>query len=138
MALSEASIRRYSRQILLREVGGRGQERLLCAEVCVRGAGPALAPVCLYLAGAGVGCLRLSECGVVEASDVGAWVFRPGDVGRPRASVVADAVGERHPDVRVLIDSAADGIDGDGIDVTGLSVGAALRQAVAWTVREIG
>jgi adenylyltransferase/sulfurtransferase len=60
MPLSDAQIDRYSRQIILPEVGGRGQERLLAARVALRGVGAMAATAARYLTGAGIGELRLS------------------------------------------------------------------------------
>jgi hypothetical protein len=57
--LSDAQIDRYSRQIVLSEIGGRGQERLLRAEVAIEGGGDAAFVCASYLAGAGVGTLSL-------------------------------------------------------------------------------
>jgi hypothetical protein len=57
--LSDSQIDRYSRQIVLSEIGGRGQERLLRAEVAIRGSGDAALVCASYLAGAGVGTLSL-------------------------------------------------------------------------------
>lgn len=59
MTLSDAQIDRYSRQIVLPEIGGAGQQRLLTARVAVAGAGELAATVVRYLAGAGVGHLAL-------------------------------------------------------------------------------
>lgn len=59
MVLSDRQIERYSRQIILPEVGGRGQERLLASVVVVAGAGDLTATAARYLAGAGIGELRL-------------------------------------------------------------------------------
>ncbi len=61
MPLSDAQIERYSRQIILPEIGGAGQERLLAATVEVHGAGPLAAMAARYLAGGGVGHLRLVD-----------------------------------------------------------------------------
>ncbi len=61
MPLSDAQIERYSRQIILPEIGGAGQERLLAATVELHGAGPLAAMAARYLAGGGVGHLRLVD-----------------------------------------------------------------------------
>ncbi len=57
MSLNDIQIERYSRQILLPEVGGKGQEKLLASKVLIIGAGGLGSPVASYLAGAGVGTL---------------------------------------------------------------------------------
>jgi molybdopterin/thiamine biosynthesis adenylyltransferase len=63
MALSDRQIERYSRQIILPEVGGRGQARLLAAVMTLAGSGTLAATAARYLAGAGVGELRLAGAG---------------------------------------------------------------------------
>jgi len=60
MDLTDPQIERYSRQILLREVGGEGQEKILAARVLVAGEGPVLPVAALYLAAAGVGTIGLA------------------------------------------------------------------------------
>lgn len=59
MALTDTQVRRYARHVLLREVGGRGQERLLAASVRLLGDGRAAEEAALYLAAAGIGRLTL-------------------------------------------------------------------------------
>lgn len=66
MALSDAQIDRYSRQIVLPQIGGRGQERLLSSSVAVAGDGVLAEIVALYLAGAGIG--RIVLCGAGRES----------------------------------------------------------------------
>lgn len=63
MALRDADIERYSRQIILPEIGGRGQERLLAAAVTLVGAGDLAGVAARYLAGAGIGTLLLDPAG---------------------------------------------------------------------------
>ena len=65
MGLTEQQIERYSRQIILQEVGGPGQEKLLASKVLIVGAGGLGSPAALYLAAAGVGTI-----GVVDADRV--------------------------------------------------------------------
>ena len=59
--LSDSQIERYSRQIVLAEIGGRGQERLLGSEVEIHGGGDGALACARYLAGAGVGLLGLAD-----------------------------------------------------------------------------
>src|ERR1051326_5136463 len=59
--LSDSQIERYSRQIVLSEIGGRGQERLLASEVAIHGGGDGALVCARYLAGAGVGLLGLAD-----------------------------------------------------------------------------
>ena len=65
---SEAEIQRYSRHILLRELGGTGQARLKAAKVLIVGAGGLGSPLGLYLAAAGIGTIGLVDPDVVELS----------------------------------------------------------------------
>ena len=66
MPLSDAQIERYSRQIVLPEIGGRGQQRLLAATVAIAGCGPLAATAARYLVGAGIGQLRLDAAAFAE------------------------------------------------------------------------
>lgn len=101
--LREDQIRRYSRQILLREVGGRGQRRLLDAAVAVIGLGPVGAACAAYLAAAGVGRLLLVDARAVGVNDLGAGALYPSSaLGQPRAEAAAAALAARHPDVACL------------------------------------
>ena len=70
MELTEQQIERYSRHIILEQVGGAGQEKLLSSKVLVVGAGGLGSPACLYLAAAGVGTLGIIDADVVEVHSV--------------------------------------------------------------------
>ncbi len=70
MSLNEEQIERYSRQILLPQVGGKGQEKLLAAKVLVIGVGGLGSPVAAYLAGAGVGTLGIADSDAVEINNL--------------------------------------------------------------------
>lgn len=96
--LSEEQIERYARHILLREVGGVGQERLLGAAVRIEGLGQVGSWACLYLALAGVGRLELCDPRPVPEAGLSPVLV---DLGAPsRAEAVAHALGAHNPDVR--------------------------------------
>jgi adenylyltransferase/sulfurtransferase len=101
--LSEPQIRRYSRQILLREVGGRGQSRLLSSGVVLCGLGPIGATSAAYLGAAGVGTLWLCDTRPVSVDDLGAGaLFATSDLGATRAEVAAREIARRNPDAHCL------------------------------------
>lgn len=91
-SLTEAEIQRYSRQILLHEVGGVGQLRLLAQPFALRGRGPALETCAAYVEGAG--CPLLPPDRILEADEVG-YLFTRDQVGSPLSSVMGEAGGGR-------------------------------------------
>ncbi|ADN02565.1 HesA/MoeB/ThiF family protein [Spirochaeta thermophila] len=102
MNLREDQIYRYSRHILLPQVGGEGQERLLSGRVLVIGAGGLGSPVAYYLAAAGVGTVGLVDGDAVDLSNLQRQIlhFTP-DVGRPKVESAAEKLAALNPDVRV-------------------------------------
>ena len=81
---SEEQVTRYSRHILLPEVGGKGQKKIGQARVLVIGAGGLGSPVALYLAAAGVGTIGIIDSDVVDLSNLQRQVIHhTDDVGRP-------------------------------------------------------
>src|SRR5215472_2062186 len=81
--LSESELDRYARHIVLREVGGLGQKKLLGAKVLVVGAGGLGSPVILYLAAAGVGTIGIVDFDTVALSNLQRQIaHRTADVGR--------------------------------------------------------
>ena len=101
MALSDSQLDRYARHIVLREIGGEGQRKLLGATVAVIGAGGIGSPVIQYLAAAGVGRLRVIDDDRVSLDNLQRQLlFRTGDVGRDKVEVAAEAVAGINPDVR--------------------------------------
>jgi hypothetical protein len=114
VALREDQIRRYARHVLLPDVGGRGQERLLGARVCVElGPGRAAETAALaYLAAAGVGTLVLAgDVGGAVGDDEAARgiLYGAADRGRPRGEAARARIAALNPDVAVEIGGGAPG-----------------------------
>jgi adenylyltransferase/sulfurtransferase len=102
MTFTEPQIRRYARHILLPEVGGAGQARLLSARVLVVGAGGLGSPLLLYLAAAGVGTLGVADDDSVDLSNLQRQVIHgSGDLGRPKVASAAARIAEVNPEVTV-------------------------------------
>jgi molybdopterin-synthase adenylyltransferase len=90
MDLSDAQLDRYARHIVLKEIGGAGQQALLAAHVAVIGAGGIGAPALLYLAAAGVGRIRLIDDDAVSLDNLQRQVlFGTEDVGAGKAEIAA-------------------------------------------------
>jgi len=96
--LSEAELRRYSRHLVMPEVGREGQERLKASRVLVVGVGGLGSPVALYLAAAGVGTLGLVDFDQVDESNLQRQViYGQSDVGRPKVEVAVERLAEINP-----------------------------------------
>ena len=101
MSLRDDQLDRYARHIVLKEIGGEGQRRLLAATVAIVGAGGIGAPAILYLAAAGIGTLRVIDDDRVALDNLQRQVlFGTADVDRAKALVAGEAVGRLNPDVR--------------------------------------
>src|SRR5271167_2209345 len=101
MALSDNELERYSRHILLGEVGGVGQARLKAARVLVVGAGGLGSPLILYLAAAGVGTIGIVDDDAVDLSNLQRQIAHTTDrIGRPKADSAARAARAINPEVR--------------------------------------
>jgi adenylyltransferase/sulfurtransferase len=99
MALSDEQLERYARHIVLREVGGAGQAKLLAARVLVIGAGGLGSPLLLYLAAAGVGTLGIVDDDAVSLSNLQRQIaHRSVDVGTPKTMSAARAIHDLNPD----------------------------------------
>jgi len=102
MNLTEDQIERYSRHIILPEVGGKGQEKLLAGKVLLVGAGGLGSPAALYLAAAGVGTIGVIDGDVVDLTNLQRQVihFTP-DLGKPKVQSAAEKMRAINPDVKV-------------------------------------
>lgn len=102
MDFTENQIRRYARHIILPEVGGVGQARLLDARVLVVGAGGLGAPLLMYLAAAGIGTLGIVDHDSVDLSNLQRQIIHDtGSVGRPKVASAAERIMALNPEVRV-------------------------------------
>jgi adenylyltransferase/sulfurtransferase len=103
MDFTEDQIKRYSRHIILREVGGKGQQKLLDANVLVIGAGGLGSPVAFYLAAAGIGGLGILDFDTVDLSNLQRQILHTTeDVGRPKVKSAKETLNALNPDVRVV------------------------------------
>jgi sulfur-carrier protein adenylyltransferase/sulfurtransferase len=102
--LSVDEVKRYSRHLIIPEVGMTGQKRLKNARVLCVGAGGLGSPALLYLAAAGVGTLGIVDFDVVDESNLQRQVIHgQSDVGRPKAESARDSIQEINPYVNVVL-----------------------------------
>ena len=101
--MSDAQLLRYSRHILLDEIGVEGQARLLAARALVIGAGGLGSPVALYLGSAGVGTITIVDDDAVDLTNLQRQIAHTiARLGRAKVDSAADAIGAINPDVRVV------------------------------------
>lgn len=97
-SFSKDELRRYSRQLMLADVGITGQEKLRNAKVLVIGAGGLGCPVLLYLAGAGVGTIGIIDFDTIEIHNLHRQIlYDTDDVGKGKAFVAADKIRKKNP-----------------------------------------
>ena len=100
---SNEQIERYSRHIILKEVGGMGQTKLLESKVLLIGAGGLGSPVGVYLAAAGVGTLGIIDDDVVDLSNLQRQILHgTSDIGIPKTKSAEATIAEMNPDVKVV------------------------------------
>jgi molybdopterin/thiamine biosynthesis adenylyltransferase len=98
MPFSDEEVERYARHLVLREVGGPGQQALKAAKVLIVGAGGLGAPAALYLAAAGVGRIGLVDQDTVALSNLQRQVlYATADVGRPKTEAAAEQLAALNP-----------------------------------------
>jgi molybdopterin/thiamine biosynthesis adenylyltransferase len=101
---TEAQIERYSRHIILKEVGGKGQKKLLDGKVLIIGAGGLGSPVALYLAAAGVGTMGIADADVVDVSNLQRQVIHhTTDIGKPKVLSAKEKMEAINPDVKIKV-----------------------------------
>jgi len=100
---SEDEIERYSRHIILEELGGKGQQKIKNASVLVVGAGGLGSPVSLYLAAAGVGTLGIIDSDVVDLSNLQRQILHStADIGRAKVESAAEQLQAINPEIEVI------------------------------------
>ena len=101
-ALSNEEIARYSRHLIMPEVGLEGQKRLKAASVLMIGTGGLGAPLGMYLAAAGVGRLGIVDFDVVESSNLQRQIIHgTKDVGRPKIESARDRLSDINPHIEI-------------------------------------
>ncbi|MGE0665425.1 MAG: ThiF family adenylyltransferase [Sphingomonadales bacterium] len=104
MDFTDDQIERYARHIILKEIGGAGQQKLLAAKVLVVGAGGLGSPLLMYLAAAGVGTLGIVDDDTVSLSNLQRQILHhTADIGRPKTASAAESIAALNPDVRVIV-----------------------------------
>ena len=102
MTLTDEQIERYSRHIILKEVGAKGQKKLLNAKVLIIGAGGLGAPAAMYLAAAGVGTIGIADADDVDLSNLQRQIIHSTeDVGKPKVKSARESMERMNPDVKV-------------------------------------
>ncbi|PIQ89251.1 MAG: adenylyltransferase [Candidatus Omnitrophica bacterium CG11_big_fil_rev_8_21_14_0_20_42_13] len=103
MILNEQQIDRYSRQIILPHVGGKGQDKILNAKVLIVGTGGLGAPCAFYLAAAGIGKIGLVDSDKVELNNLQRQILHTtADVGIPKAESGKKRITALNPDINVV------------------------------------
>lgn len=103
MKFTNDQLERYSRHIILNEVGVKGQKKLLSAKVLVIGTGGLGAPAAMFLAAAGIGTIGLVDFDAVELSNLQRQIIhQTKDVGKPKVISGKETINEMNPDVDVV------------------------------------
>jgi adenylyltransferase/sulfurtransferase len=104
IALSREDLGRYSRHLILPEVGADGQRRIKAARILCIGAGGLGSPATLYLAAAGIGTLGLVDADRVDASNLQRQIlYGSGDVGKEKLTAAAARLRELNPDMEIAL-----------------------------------
>ncbi len=101
--LTDEQIKRYARQIIMPEIGGKGQKKLLESSVLIVGAGGLGSPAIQYLAGAGVGKIGIADGDRVDESNLQRQTIHAGNLGMNKAESAKTFVERLNPDVEVVV-----------------------------------
>ena len=102
MAMTDEQIERYSRHIILKEVGAKGQKKLLKGKVLIIGAGGLGAPAAMYLAAAGVGTIGIVDADEVDLSNLQRQIIHStADIGKAKVKSAKETMNAMNPDVEV-------------------------------------
>src|ERR1700728_2789079 len=103
MSCSDEEVERYARHLVLRDIGGPGQQALKAARVLIVGAGGLGAPAALYLAAAGVGRLGLADPDHVSLSNLQRQVlYATSDIGRPKVEAAVERLSALNPEIAIV------------------------------------
>ncbi|OQY98262.1 MAG: molybdopterin-synthase adenylyltransferase MoeB [Candidatus Brocadia sp.] len=103
LSFTEEQIKRYSRHIILPEVGGKGQQKLFSAKVFLVGAGGLGSPAAFYLAAAGIGKIGIADNDCVDHSNLQRQILHStNDVGRSKALSAKETLEALNPDIEVV------------------------------------
>jgi molybdopterin/thiamine biosynthesis adenylyltransferase len=103
MAFSNDQLERYSRHIILKEVGVKGQKKIMEGKVLIIGAGGLGAPAAMYLAAAGVGTIGIADADTVDLSNLQRQIIHATpDVGKPKVQSARETMEAMNPDVEVV------------------------------------
>ncbi len=101
--MNDEQLLRYSRHILLSEIGIEGQEKFLASTALIIGAGGLGSPVAMYLAAAGVGTIALADGDAVDLTNLQRQILHTtGSIGKPKAASGREALAKINPEVKVV------------------------------------
>ena len=104
MILSTGQLEQYSRNILLKDIGIKGQEKLLSSKILVIGAGGLGSPAAMYLAAAGIGTIGIADKDKVELSNLNRQIIHNIDrVGQPKTESAKQTLTKLNPDIKINI-----------------------------------
>src|SRR3972149_9605766 len=101
---TEEQLERYSRHIILQDIGIEGQAKILEGKVLIIGAGGLGSPAALYLAAAGVGTIGIADSDRVDISNLHRQVLHyTEDIGKPKTESAGEEIAKLNPDVNIVL-----------------------------------